>query len=88
MSDELLKYSSDDSGYDIINVFIDNVDDAVSFSENQHMSDLPIMFTSSDEVALKTALLLYQGTAFVDSSMNIDESILKKAAKKYGSIIY
>ncbi len=88
MSDELLKYSSDDSGYDIINIFIDNVDDAVSFSENQHMSDLPIMFTSSDEVALKTALLLYQGTAFVDSSMNIDESILKKAAKKYGSIIY
>lgn len=88
MTQELLEYSSDESSFDILNIVIENADDALVFAENQYMASLPVMFSSSDELALRSALLLYQGVAFVNSQTSIEIEILEKISKKYGSIIY
>ena len=52
------------------------------------MAKLPVMFSSGDEIALKSAVLLYHGVAFLDANMSIDNDVLKKISHKYGSIIY
>lgn len=86
MTDEFMEI--EDDSYDIISVEVETPDEAVSFAENDHMADLPVSFLSSDELALKTALLLYSGRAMVDSRSELDREVLEKIAYKYGAVVY
>lgn len=78
----------EDESYDIISVEIATPDDAVAFFENDHMAELPVSFLSSDEIALKTALLLYSGRALVDARSELDRETLEQIAYKYGAVVY
>ena len=64
------------------------MDDARDFALNAHMAKLPVCFLSHDEIALRLALLLYNGIAMVDSSSSIEPERLEKIAGKYGAVIY
>lgn len=86
MGDEL--YELDEMGFDVIRIQLDTPDDALDFAENAHMTSLPVMFSSDDLIALKLALMLYQGRALIDKESLIDEEDMIKAAEKYGAIIY
>ena len=86
MTDEFMEI--EDDSYDIISVEVETPDEAVSFAENDHMAELPVSFLSSDELALKTALLLYSGRAMVDSRSELDREVLEKIAYKYGAVVY
>ena len=74
--------------YDVISVEVETPDEALSFAENDHMAELPVSFLSSDELALKTALLLYSGRAMVDTRSELDPKTLKQIAYKYGAVLY
>ncbi len=86
MTDEFVEI--EDESYDIISVEIETPDEAVAFAENDHMAKLPVSILSNDELALKTALLLYSGRAMVDSRSELEEEILEKIAYKYGAVLY
>lgn len=73
---------------DILRVEINTSDDAIDFARNAHMSTLPVMFLSENVIALKMALLLYQGIALIDSSTLIPGEELDKICKKYGAVVY
>lgn len=73
---------------DILRVEINTSDDAIDFARNAHMSTLPVMFLSDNVIALKMALLLYQGIALIDSSTLIPKDELDKICKKYGAVVY
>lgn len=73
---------------DILRVEINTADDAIDFARNAHMSTLPVMFLSHDELALKMALLYYQGRALIDSTTSIPEENLEIICNKYGSVVY
>lgn len=76
------------ASYDILRVEINSTDDAIDFAHNAHMSSLPVMFLSENVIALKMALMLYQGIALIDSATLIPEIELKKICKKYGAVVY
>ena len=73
---------------DILQVLINNCDDAIDFARNAHMSTRPVMFSSENELALKMALMLYQGIALIDSTTMIPESVLTEICTKYGAVVY
>lgn len=73
---------------DVLCVEINSNDDAIDFAHNAHMSSLPVMFLSENILALKMALLLYQGTALIDSSTLIPKNELEKMCRKYGAVVY
>ena len=73
---------------DILRVEINTTDDAIDFARNANMSSLPVMFISEDALALKMALMLYQGVALIDSDTAIPEEELKKICDKYGAVVY
>lgn len=73
---------------DILRVEINTSDDAIDFARNAHMSTLPVMFLSENIIALKMALMLYQGIALIDSSTLIPKEELEKICKKYGAVVY
>lgn len=73
---------------DILRVEINTSDDAIDFARNAHMSTLPVMFLSENVIALKMALLLYQGIALIDSSTLIPKEELESICKKYGAVVY
>ncbi len=77
-----------DSGCDVLKIQINTPDDALDFADNAHMATLPVMFSGDDEIAMKLAVMLYQGRALIDSTSLIDPDELKKAAQKYGAVIY
>jgi hypothetical protein len=79
---------TDFCSYDILRVEVDNSEDAVDFCAAASMSELPVMFFSENEIALKTALLLYNGVAMIDKSTSIPVDVVEYAAKKYGAVIY
>lgn len=86
MTDELLHL--EEESVDVILIRIDTIDDARDFALNAHMAKLPICFLSDDELALRLALLLYNGIAMIDSSSSIEPEELEKIARKYGGVIY
>lgn len=86
MSDELLEL--EDTNFDVIAVELYSSDDAYHFARNASMANLPVMFRSDDEMALKAALLCYQGRAMIDRSCSIDEDRLHRIAGKYGAVVY
>lgn len=73
---------------DVLLVQINTCDDAIDFARNAHMSTLPVMFSSENELALKMALMLYQGIALIDSTTMIPEKTLNKICTKYGAVVY
>lgn len=73
---------------DILRVRINTADDAFDFARNAHMATIPVMFTSHNELALRMALMLYQGRALIDSDTSISEEELNEIAEKYGAVIY
>lgn len=73
---------------DILRVLINNCDDAIDFARNAHMATRPVMFSSENELALKMALMLYQGIALIDSTTMIPESVLDEICTKYGAVVY
>ena len=73
---------------DILLVQINTADDAFDFARNAHMATIPVMFTSDNEIALRMALMLYQGRALIDSKTSISEEALDEMVKKYGAVIY
>lgn len=77
-----------DTSCDILRVEINTSDDAIDFARNAHMSTLPVMFLSENVIALKMALLLYQGIALIDSSTLIPKEELEEICKKYGAVVY
>ena len=86
MADEIFELN--ESSLDIITVQLNNYDDAFLFSQNSHFVSLPVMFSSSDKLALETALMLYNGRALIDRNCEIDEYALDEMEKKYGALIY
>jgi 5-methyltetrahydrofolate--homocysteine methyltransferase len=85
---EDLVAACDNSGVDVLKIQINNPDDVLDFADNAHMATLPVMFSGDDEIAMKLAVMLYQGRALIDSTSLIDIDELKKAAQKYGAVIY
>lgn len=73
---------------DILLVQINTCDDAIDFARNAHMATRPVMFSSENELALKMALMLYQGIALIDSTTMIPENVLKEICTKYGAVVY
>ena len=73
---------------DILRVEINTNDDAIDFARNAHMSSLPVMFLSEDPLALKMALMLYQGIALIDSDTLIPKEELEEICGKYGAVVY
>ena len=73
---------------DILRVEINTCDDAIDFARNAHMATRPVMFSSENELALKMALMLYQGVALIDSATMIPESVLSEICIKYGAVVY
>lgn len=86
MADELLALEEDSR--DVILVEVHTPDDALQFAINAHFTRLPVCFYSEDELSLKTALLLYQGRALVDSQSPIDRPVLERIAQKYGAVVF
>lgn len=75
-------------GFDVLKIQINSPDDALDFADNAHMATLPVMFSGDEEIAMKLAVMLYQGRALIDGTSLIDPDELKKTASKYGAIIY
>ncbi|MCM1054938.1 MAG: homocysteine S-methyltransferase family protein [Bacteroides sp.] len=73
---------------DVLRIEINSTDDAIDFARNAHMASLPVMFLSENVIALKMALLLYQGIALIDSSTLIPKAELETICKKYGAVVY
>ena len=73
---------------DILLVQINTCDDAIDFARNAHMATRPVMFSSENELALKMALMLYQGIALIDSTTLIPEDVLNEICTKYGAVVY
>ncbi|MDD6488513.1 MAG: homocysteine S-methyltransferase family protein [Clostridia bacterium] len=86
MSDELIDL--DDENINAVYLFLNSTDDATLLSDKATMSRLPFLIHTNDSVTLEAALRYYQGRLIVDSRCDIDESILKTLAEKYGAIIY
>lgn len=86
MSDELLDVEDDST--DIITISIDTPDEAEQFAENAHFAKLPVCFVSSSAEALEIALYHYNGRAMIDLNSDIDQTLLKSLAKKYGAAAY
>lgn len=76
------------SSCDVLRVEINSTDDAIDFAHNAHMSSLPVMFLSENVIALKMALMLYQGIALIDSSTLIPKDDLEEICRKYGAVVY
>lgn len=76
------------SSCDVLRVEINSTDDAIDFAHNAHMSSLPVMFLSENIIALKMALMLYQGIALIDSSTLIPKDDLEEICRKYGAVVY
>ncbi len=87
MGEDLLAVC-EQGGYDVLKIQINSPDDALDFADNAHMATLPVMFSGDDEIAIKLAVMLYQGRALIDGTCLIDPDELKNAAQKYGAIIY
>lgn len=85
---EEIIYEKCKSSCDILRVEVNSIDDALDFARNSHMSTLPVMFLSENVMALRMALMLYQGTALIDSSTLIPEKELEKMCGKYGAVVY
>lgn len=75
-------------GIDVLRIQINSPDDVLDFADNAHMATLPVMFSGDDEIGMKLAVMLYQGRALIDRNSLIDPDELKKAAQKYGAVIY
>lgn len=86
MADELI--AAEEESYDVLLIRIESVDDAMVFEDNARLAALPVMFSADDEIALKAALMLYDGRAMVDSESAIPPENLQKIAEKYGCLIY
>ncbi len=78
----------EDDSADMVKIHIGSPDDAKMFSLNAHFCSLPVCFYSEDEVSLKSALLLYNGRAMIDTDTTINRETLQEIADKYGSILY
>ncbi len=61
---------------------------AIDFARNANMSTLPVMFLSEDPLALRMALMLYQGIALIDSDTLIPKEELDEMCEKYGAVVY
>lgn len=86
MEDDITEICS--SPYDILRVEINSPDDAIDFANNAHMSTLPVMFLSHSEIALRMALMLYQGRALIDKETSIPLETTQMLCKKYGAVLY
>lgn len=86
MADTLL--ACEDDSFDVIQIYLETIDEAMQFSLNAHFAKLPICFHSSNLAALERALYLYHGRAMLDCQCPIDNEDLIKLAKKYGAIVY
>ncbi len=86
MADELIEINS--SSLDVITVEVHNYDDAFLFSQNANFVSLPVMFTTSNRLALESAIMFYDGKALIDSNCDIEPEVLKYIEKKYGAVIY
>lgn len=87
MTEELLQ--TEEEGWDAVLVQVPTVDDAYHFSQNAHMTELPVAFTSDDEGALEMALVYYPGRALVCSSMSdLEKDVLEKICEGYGALLF
>ena len=86
MADELI--AAEEESCDVLLIRIESADDAMIFEDNAHLAALPVMFSADDEIALKAALMLYDGRAMIDSETAIRKDALEKIAIKYGSLVY
>ncbi|MBQ7755995.1 MAG: hypothetical protein IJ401_01680 [Oscillospiraceae bacterium] len=86
MAEELIDF--DDEVYDVIVVEINTHDDGFHLSQNLHWLELPVMFRTETEEALRMALCYYNGRALVDSTCEIDEENLKEICAEFGAILY
>lgn len=86
MSDKFLEMEQQSD--DVITIELISPDDSILFGLNQHMTKLPICFLSDNEIALKTALMLFNGKALVDKNSSLKQETLLDICKKYGAILY
>ena len=87
MGEDLIA-ACEQGGFDVLKIQINSPDDALDFADNAHMATLPVMFSGDDEIAMKLAVMLYQGRALIDGTSLIDPDELKNTAAKYGAVIY
>ncbi len=87
MGEDLIA-ACEQSGCDVLRIQINSPDDALDFADNAHMATLPVMFSGDDEIAMKLAVMLYQGRALIDGTSLIDPEEMRKTARKYGAVIY
>ena len=76
------------TAFDVLLIEVNCADDAVDFCRAADIAERPVMFTSGTEIALKTALMLYQGRAIVDKNCGIQKENLAAIAAKYGAVLY
>lgn len=86
MSDEIIDF--DDEAVNAIYIYLNSTFDAAYLADNAFMSKRPFIVHANDAVILEAALRYYQGRLIVDSSCDIDDSVLKSLSKKYGAILY
>ncbi|MFZ2539180.1 MAG: homocysteine S-methyltransferase family protein [Oscillospiraceae bacterium] len=86
MADALV--SCEEESFDVIQIYLETIDEALQFSLNSHFAKLPVCFHSSSIATLERALYLYSGRAMIDCQCPIEKEELDKLARKYGAIVY
>ena len=75
------------TGCDVLSIYVDSPEDAEYFADNAHMIRLPVCIISHDEIALESALMEYNGRAFVDLQSELPDSELYTLARGYGAVV-
>lgn len=86
MADAFL--TAEEDSLDVLLIEINSKEEALQFSDNAHLTNLPVCFYTTDEQALESALFLYNGRAMVDKNSPIDEDKLLSISLKYGALLY
>ena len=79
--------AAEDLGCDVLNFYVETLEDAENFAANSHMIRMPICITSHNEVALELALAEYNGRAFVDLQSEVPDEEIYTLAQGYGAVV-
>lgn len=86
MANTLLAAEQD--SFDVLLIDVPTEDDALLFSQNEHLAHLPVCFRSDNEEALARALFLYNGRCMVDTRTAIGKTELNSLICRFGAVPY
>ncbi len=84
LAEDILSAEEEPSG--AIKILIENEDDLETFELNQYMINEALCLCSDSEVIFESALRVFNGRAFYDSTCELDEPFLLRMSQKYGLI--